>query len=137
MVLAVAWGLAFACGIRWYIVMSGSMEPDIRTGSVCFVDTRAVYEEIREGDVIAFYRGSGLVTHRVIAVTEAGLETKGDANPRSDGITVAPDNFHGKTVGSLPYAGYVLYVLKKPEILWISCIAMAVILLWNMEQEDD
>ena len=75
-------------GIRPYVVLSGSMEPVIRTGSLCFVYRRADYEDICTGDIIAFHvQGGNLVTHRVIAVTEEGLETKGDANELSDGIT--------------------------------------------------
>ena len=94
-------------GIRPYVVLSGSMEPVIRTGSLCFVYRRADYEDICTGDIIAFHvQGGNLVTHRVIAVTEEGLETKGDANELSDGITTTERNFEGKTLFCIPGLGY-------------------------------
>ena len=41
------------------------------------------------------------VTHRVKAVTREGIETKGDANDHSDGISVNPENFIEKIF--IPY----------------------------------
>lgn len=94
-------------GIRPYIVMSGSMEPAIHTGSICFVDTKKEYNSIKSDDIIAFKAGRNtLVTHRVITVTDSGLVTKGDANDVSDGLSTTEDNFIGKTLFSVPYAGY-------------------------------
>lgn len=43
-------------GIKPYIVMSGSMEPTIHTGSVCFVNTIADYSDIKKW---RYYRISG------------------------------------------------------------------------------
>lgn len=94
-------------GIRPYIVMSGSMEPAIHTGSICFVDTEKEYYNIRTNDIIAFKAGRNtLVTHRVITVTDSGLVTKGDANDVSDGLSTTEENYIGKTLFSVPYAGY-------------------------------
>lgn len=109
-------------GISPYITISGSMEPKIQTGSLCFVDTNVCYEEIKEGDIVAFQTFTGsMVTHRVVSVTENGLETKGDANKVSDGVSVTQDNFHGKTIFSIPYIGYILSSMKqiyKKIIVW-------------------
>ncbi len=127
--LGVAWGVVFLVGIRCYIVMSGSMEPAIPTGSVCFVNTCVKYEDIQEGDVIAFFHGGGMVTHRVLSVTDEGLETKGDANGRSDGITTGPENFHGKTIFHIPYVGYGLMLCKKPWVQGIFAVWIALLLL--------
>lgn len=110
--------VCYICGVRPYIVMSGSMEPSIRTGSLCLVDTKAEYDEIEVSDVIAFRQGAGMVTHRVIAITEDGMETKGDANECSDGITTTRVNFGGKTVVSIPYAGYVFHVMQQRWMRW-------------------
>ena len=129
--LVLLWLAVFALGIRPYIVMSGSMEPAILTGSVCFVNTNVPYEEIKEGDVVSFRLGQGMVTHRVVCVTEEGLETKGDANDCADGITTTRENYCGETVWSIPYAGYVLYAIKRPESLWITGIRLVALLLWE------
>lgn len=112
--LSVILVIFFVNGIFLYITISGSMEPKIQTGSLCFVDTRVSYDEIKTGDIIAFENFAGnMVTHRVVSVAEAGLETKGDANNVSDGVSVTENNFHGKTLFSIPYAGYVLNSFKQ------------------------
>lgn len=95
-------------GIQSYIVRSGSMEPAIMTGSVCFVDTRVQYEDIRENDVIAFEHGKIRVTHRVTQITEDGFITKGDNNDQSDGLTTNKGNYIGKSIFVIPWLGYVL-----------------------------
>ena len=66
------------------IVLSGSMEPKIHTGSICFINKKVPYDKIKTGDIIAFKAGKNtMVTHRVISVTNAGFETKGDCRLRS------------------------------------------------------
>lgn len=116
-------------GIDTYVVMSGSMEPEIHTGSLCFINTNEDYSEIQQGDIIAFCRGEVIVTHRAIAVTEQGIETKGDNNDVSDGITTVQENYVGKTVVSIPYAGYIMWNLtnvhgKLPLILIIIMLLL-------------
>ena len=130
---------AYLMGYRAYIVMSGSMEPQISTGSLCLVDTNARYEDIRVGDVIVFGQYHGLVTHRVIAVTEEGLETKGDANEVTDGVRVNQTNFKGKTIGAIPGVGYFLHWLKRPLVQGIGVGLLIIMLFWEGEnrQEDE
>lgn len=113
MVFAAGVFLLRLAGIRPYIVMSGSMEPAILTGSLCFVNTNAEFADVREGDVIAFRSAMGtLVTHRAVAVTEDGVETCGDNNRVTDGITTTEKNYVGETVASLPYAGYAFWLIS-------------------------
>lgn len=109
-------------GIESRIVLSGSMEPTIHTGSVCFVNTNAKYEDVVVGDVVAFSSPAGDVTHRVINITEVGMETKGDANEASDGISVTKGNFRGETLFSVPYAGYVIHYVRRPVVLSIIAV---------------
>ena len=130
-IIAVA--ICFAMGIKPYITMSGSMEPNIHTGSVCFVNTKADYDEIKEGDVIAFETSTGsLVTHRAIYVSSEGIETKGDNNDVSDGISTTAENFRGETLFSIPYAGYVFVYLQKPQGIAIICVLIGAIVLTSI-----
>lgn len=132
-VILIAGGILMASGIRPYITMSGSMEPKIKTGSVCFVNTRASFYDVEIDDVIAFKAPSGvLVTHRVISAEENGmvLITKGDNNDVEDGTTTTVENFRGKTLFSIPYAGYVLATLQKPQCkMMVGIVITALILL--------
>ena len=124
-----AGGVMLMCGIRPYITMSGSMEPDIQTGSICFVNTHASFYDVQKGDVIAFQTVSGaLVTHRVIGVEENGmvLVTKGDNNDVEDGPTTTVENFRGETLFSIPYLGYLLAVVHqlKEKLLLFLCFRL-------------
>ena len=100
-------------GIRPYVVETGSMEPAIPAGSLSFVDHRARLEEVRAGDIIAFRKGDLLVTHRAVSVDPAGITTRGDANNTEDASAkVTEENFVGKTVFWVPWAGRVLRRLR-------------------------
>lgn len=129
MLVLIIYGFRLA-GIEPYIVVSGSMEPEIHVGSVCFVDTNYIYQDIQENDIIAYRSEQGhLVTHRVIGVTKQGLETKGDNNVLSDGITTTVQNFVGKTVFSIPRCGYVFQKLQTAQgkllcVTWGICMLL-------------
>lgn len=104
---------AWCIGVRPYVVLSGSMEPQIYTGSICFINTRASYEDVEAGDVIAYETASGMmVTHRAVQITKTGIVTKGDANDVSDGITTTKNNFKGKALFTVPCAGYLIWGIK-------------------------
>ena len=118
--------ILFGCGIKPYIVLSGSMEPVIKTGSLCLIDTKAEFERVQEGDVIAFETSAGvLVTHRALRIQDGMIETKGDANDVSDGFSVNEENFCGNTLISVPYLGYIHYALRGKRGLVISLVAVA------------
>lgn len=122
--------VANACGVKGYVVLSGSMEPTIRTGSLCFVDTNADYGDVETGDIIAFEVNGSMVAHRAASVTEAGIETKGDANRVSDGISTTEDNYIGSIVFWIPYAGYAV---QSPAVRYAAIgIAAAVIVLTSI-----
>lgn len=128
----IAGGIMMALGIRPFITMSGSMEPKIKTGSVCFVNTRASFYDVAEGDVIAFQTASGgLVTHRVIGAEDDGmvLVTKGDNNDVEDGPTTTVENFRGETLFSIPYIGYALAALQKPQYKIMAGVVVAALVL--------
>ena len=61
-------------GYRPYVVLSGSMEPEIRTGSICLIDTGYRYEELKVGDVIAFTNGRISVTHRIHEIRDGLIQ---------------------------------------------------------------
>ena len=102
-------------GIRTFIVRSGSMEPAIWTGSLCFVDTRIEYDDIQVNDIVAFQRGNLLVTHRVIKISEEGFVTKGDNNDVIDGTITTKDNFIGKNFFSVRWMGYIVGWLQTKQ----------------------
>jgi signal peptidase len=100
-------------GDRSYIVLSGSMEPDISTGDVVVVG-RVDADAVGVGDVITFSRAGSdvVVTHRVVEVVTSdqgvAFRTKGDANEEADPSVVRPENVVGRVVLTIPYLGHVV-----------------------------
>jgi signal peptidase len=119
--------ILYILGIVPYVVLSGSMEPSIETGSVCFINKHAKFENIKEKDVIAFKMNDGtLVTHRAIEINDSGIVTKGDNNKDADRNIVTNSNFVGKNLFWIPKVGYVI---KAFQTTTGRIIAVALILL--------
>ena len=110
----------FSSHFGWRIdtVLSGSMEPELKIGSV--VITRSIpQDEIMKGDIITFISPTDheLTSHRVSTKIDGSplyFETKGDANEESDSYLVPASAVEGKVVFSLPYIGYVTRFIKTP-----------------------
>ncbi len=102
------------------VVMSGSMEPAIGTGSLAFIDTSD--REVFKGDVISFYAGDLMVTHRVVEITEQGYRTKGDNNDTADAGLVKDSSIEGKILFSIPKAGYFLKTVALPAGLAVTLL---------------
>ena len=102
------------------VVLSGSMEPAMKTGSLAFIDTsnRTVFE----GDVISFWAGDLLVSHRVIEITDQGYRTKGDNNDVVDAGIVKDSSVEGKILFSIPGAGYFLKMVALPAGMAIALL---------------
>jgi signal peptidase len=96
-----------------YVVLSGSMEPEISSGDAVIVKS-VDPADIESGDVITFVRAddSTPVTHRVVEVVDTGsglaFETKGDANDDPDPSLVPAENVTGEVWVVLPYVGHVV-----------------------------
>ena len=100
------------------IVLSGSMEPAIKTGSVVIVKPVDRYEV---GDIVTFGkddRDNVPTTHRIVDVRivegETRFVTKGDANDDRDGRELTESDIVGKVLFDIPYLGFILDMAKKP-----------------------
>lgn len=127
-------------GIVPFIVLSGSMEKEIKTGAIAYVDTKFKREEIKVGDIIAFSIGDRQVTHRVIAINDDNtFTTKGDANNTADMNNVKPENYRGKTIGSIPYVGYILKSIQTKFgyaiIILLVIFNLAILIFLKMEKK--
>lgn len=115
-------------------VLSGSMEPDIQTGSIIFVKTGGDMSRFETGDVITFFvEENMLITHRVETVESDGQMyiTKGDANNGTDIEPVHAENIVGEYTGvTIPYAGYVLNFANTKEGAALLLILPGVLLLF-------
>ncbi len=109
-------------GYRPVVVLSGSMEPTYRVGSIVYYK-QASFEEIQVGDPVTFRAGeNSLVTHRVVQKLEVSREfvTQGDANNAEDPAPVAYSQVVGRTGRiSLPYMGFFVGFCRQPLIIGI------------------
>ncbi len=122
--------ILYIFGIVPYVVLSGSMEPTIGTGSVCFINKNANIENIKEKDIIAFkLRDGTLVTHRAIKVDNSGIITKGDNNKDADSNVVNKEKFVGKDLFWIPKVGYVVKVFQttKGKIIAVAIIVLLLV----------
>ena len=130
--------IMFCVGVRPYAVQTGSMEPEIMTGSLCFVNHKAAYESITIGDIIAFKLESGMmVTHRVVEISEEGLITKGDANNAVDANVITDVEYVGKTFYWIPNIGYLMMFIRTRRGIIISVSVFLIFFLIGFLFQDD
>ena len=118
---------------QMFNVISGSMEPAVKVGSLIYVHEEEP-EGIKEKDIIAFYGmpEGGIITHRVVKnnVVSGTFRTKGDANDSEDPTPVPYDNYIGKVTLAIPYMGKMLMVLTSlyGKIAGVCIVTLGVIL---------
>lgn len=107
-------------GYQLKVVLSGSMEPTFRTGSVIAVEEYTNNSSIEVDDVITFVDESDqLITHRVVDIQQNGThtlyQTKGDNNRTPDQALVQDDNVVATYSGmTIPYLGYIVHYMQSP-----------------------
>lgn len=94
--------LPYVSGVHYVSVLSNSMSPSFNAGDVLVVAPTNV---IQEEDVISFWSGGSLVTHRVLEVNGQSFITKGDANEDADLGEVSRSEILGKVVFNIPFMG--------------------------------
>lgn len=140
------------------IVVSGSMEPNIREGDLLFVMgtnpelIKNGTAEDKNGDVIVFdarelWVGAPEepIVHRVVGKYLVGdtlyFRTKGDANSLPDQAPVPESRILGVVIGGIPYIGWVKIVLTEsglliPLLVIISAF-LVISIIWDIFQEED
>jgi len=117
-----------------YVVLSGSMEPAIRTGSVV-VATASPPEALKVGDIITFIRPGDQenITHRIVAVNSTAqgpsFVTKGDANSAADDGAVRYDRLAGKVRLTVPFIGYFFKFIGSPNMRFLMIVVPGILLL--------
>ena len=110
----------YAIKIEPYVVLSGSMEPTLQVGSLSFINKNIKYEDVKEGDIVAYRSEKILIEHRVKSIDTNGFVTKGDANEEDDGLSVNKMNYIGVNAFNIPYVGYAVRWIQTPKCKIIS-----------------
>jgi len=105
-------------GYRAFVVMSASMEPLIRTGSL-IITQRVNPHTLKENDVVTFIRPDNtkeFITHRIVSVSKPDsiplFKTKGDSNESEDMWTLVGGGVVGKVHYTIPHLGYLLSLAR-------------------------
>ncbi len=115
-----------------FTIISGSMEPAIKTYDLIFDVRVDDFSKVKKGDVITFNSKSSIsfdkkITHRVVDVKIVNdkyeFVTKGDSNPVADSSTVKEGDIIGKTLFKIPQFGRVQIFLTS-KLGWVLFILM-------------
>jgi signal peptidase I len=156
----------FALGLpsKFYVVVSESMIPTLRTGDAVLIssnyDTCSNFDCLKVGDIIVFEpssqtsdsRSGKIIVHRVAAIgLDAGdqrvIRTKGDANSHSIQLVDYPiteKQYVGKVIYVIPFVGVILMYLDllarvfvQPMLyLIIGAVAAAILLLEYQKRQN-
>ena len=117
------------------IVKSGSMEPNIRVGSIVVIKPSLSYTV---GDIVTFGKDTKTdipTTHRLISsrAVEGVLwfTTKGDANEDPDPNEIRLSDIHGKVLFSVPFFGYLIDFARKPIGFAVLIILPALMVIYG------
>ncbi len=120
---------------RLFVVLSGSMEPRVKTGSLVVVKQFPNYQK---GDLITFadpVKPKETVTHRIFEVKEAPWSaiytTKGDANKTPDPTPVPAALVLGKALFVLPLIGFMVSFAKTQLGFIVLIVVPAVMIIYN------
>ena len=125
MTVSLIMGLGFLIvilDINPYVIISGSMEPELPVGSVCLVDCQQKEPEV--GDIISYKAQDTIITHRVIEKTDGGYITKGDSNSVADPGIVKPKQIFGTCIYSVPKIGYAVMFMRTLKGIVLTIIGV-------------
>ncbi|MCM3718508.1 signal peptidase I SipW [Fictibacillus phosphorivorans] len=122
-------------GYQLKTVLSGSMEPTFKTGSIIAVKPLKDTSNLKKSDIVTFLQqDQTMVTHRIIEVIKNGeqtmYQTKGDNNKDVDGQPVLAQNVVAKYSDiTVPYLGYFIDFAKSNKGTAMLLIIPGVLLL--------
>ncbi len=126
-------------GIKNFIIVSGSMEPEIMIGDAIFIK-EVDEEEIKENDIISFKQNNEITTHRVIDITEENgtkyYTTKGDSNEIEDREKITYKQIEGKFLFKSSKYGAVIEILQNKVILVVLIILFILNYLYSIHIDD-
>lgn len=114
-------------GFNFFIVSSGSMQPELEVGDLIIV---APSGEYNIGDIVTYETDNVYVTHRITEINYDEIITQGDANNAAD-LPVARSAIVGKCIGHVPdfknILKYFSYIAIAAAILVVGITAVSLI----------
>lgn len=119
-------------GIQTRILVTSSMQSAVNKGSLVLLNIKTPWEELEEGDIIAFRSSKTEVMHRVTAVTDEGLILRPDNGNGESFVT--RDMYVGKEIIAFPYIGGMIkpVILNGNKFVIGAAIAMILVGCWGL-----
>jgi len=134
-VLLIVSVLPITGNIKFMTVLSGSMEPAVKMGSIVLVKPTDNY---KIGDIITFGEVNKIktpTTHRIYEMKVKGSQpvyiTKGDANNAPDITEITKNDILGKVLFSVSYLGFAVDFAKKPLGFALIIIIPAAVIVFG------
>lgn len=108
-------------GKSFLVVMSGSMEPDIKAGELIIINQEKNYNV---GDIVTYLDEENyLITHRIVEIDSKNFIAKGDANNLKDEINKIT-NIEGKVIFHSKILGFCIIFTKTfcDSIYFFICL---------------
>jgi len=132
----------FLLGYRPVLVLTGSMEPYMMTNSVALTKEVTDIDQLDVGDVITYHKETEegrilRITHRIIAIDNGNIYTKGDNNRVEDGYSLSIENVEAEVVTVFNQTAWIAqkWQTTTGKVMIISftlCIILLYIMVKNM-----
>ena len=127
-------------GIKMYVIVSGSMEPELYVGDIVIVKDLKYEDKINKDDVISFRQGQTIITHRVSEVVNInGVEkyrTKGDNNNTEDIMIIGRESIEGKVVNKIKSLGKTVLALRNTTLIIVIVLFYYVFLVFDQKKQN-
>lgn len=130
----------FLLGYRPVLVLTGSMEPYMMTNGIALTKEVDSLDDIAVGDVVTYHvmNDNGrklLITHRIIAIDDGLIYTKGDNNNVIDGYPLTMDNVEAKVVGVFNGTAWLAakWATTTGKIMLICFLAAIILLCYTVK----
>lgn len=117
-------------GYTYFEIQTGSMEKEIHVDDYVFVK---ITKDVEVEDIISYFDGANVVTHRVVEINEDEIITKGDNNNAND-APIHREDVIGKVVSI--GKGYGKYVAVFTDFKVVVSFFLTVI-LFNIALTDN
>jgi len=112
------------------VVITGSMEPEIKTGELVVIKKQDKYSA---GDIITYDNGNSLITHRISEIHENAFIAKGDANNELD-AELNNTRILGKVVYHSLFLGKFIVIYLKYIVIGFTVIVLIKNVYWNYKE---
>jgi signal peptidase len=145
LLVLVDFGLNLVFGVKYplAVVMSGSMKPTLEPGDLILVQ-KVDPMNLKVGDIIVFEVpwSSTPIVHRVVAIEDGKIFTKGDSNLYPDPGYRSPEDIYGKVIEvsgnpfRIPLVGYILAFTQTIYGKAILVVLLAIMVIRDIYRKE-